>query len=56
MSCKELEYSRENEEPEEDRRRMIIEPSELEVDTAAHLDSRRKGQRVTSGGFCEVII
>lgn len=53
VSCKELEYSRENEEPEQDRRRMIIVPSDLEVDTAAHLDSRRKGQRVTSGGFCE---
>ncbi|CAB3258350.1 unnamed protein product [Arctia plantaginis] len=53
VSCKELEYSRENQESEEDRRRMIIEPSELEVDTAAHLDSRRKGHRVASGGFCE---
>ncbi|XP_050554162.1 uncharacterized protein LOC118270477 [Spodoptera frugiperda] len=59
VNCKELVYSEESSSSSDDdhqmkiKRRMMIEPSQLEVHTARHVVDTRRVHKITTGGFCE---
>ncbi|XP_075986820.1 uncharacterized protein LOC142983703 [Anticarsia gemmatalis] len=52
VNCKELIYSHE-EDDDATSRRWVIDYSQLMVDTAAHINTRRLDRGVVAGGFCE---
>ncbi|XP_022827534.1 uncharacterized protein LOC111357177 [Spodoptera litura] len=58
VNCKELVYSDDetkeyDEEPSKPRRRMMIEPSQLEIHTGRHFLDTRRSHKIITGGFCE---